>query len=109
MVEIQSNSEGWITGLLLTASQNDSIGHGRLHSYKTTGIGIDAYLGQQIIQKQPDSIQHFLYHISLLEQFDAILCRKVIDKVLGTRTNWELLMESALQKINFGFWESIQS
>ncbi len=96
--EIFKNSEGWITGLLLNAAQTDLIGGKLRKSFKNTGVGIDEYMGQQIIEKQPEPLQRFLYQTSLLEEFNGDLCRKVIDKVQNTTQPWESLMQEALQK-----------
>ena len=96
--EIYKKSEGWITGLLLNAAQTESIGTGLHNSFKNTGVVIDEYMGQQIIDKQPEPLQRFLYQTSLLEEFNADLCRKVIDKVQNSAQPWESLMETALQR-----------
>ncbi len=95
---LYAESEGWITGLLLTAA---NIGGEQALQYRTTrvvGVGIDEYLGQQILQPLSDDMRSFLYQTSLLEEFDVALCKQVLDPINEKPLNWDRLMDEALQK-----------
>ncbi|TFG49918.1 MAG: hypothetical protein E4H33_01265, partial [Anaerolineales bacterium] len=66
-------SEGWITGLLLSAeSLQDGISdHGR--AARAAGIDLYDYLARQVLDQQPPEMQDFLLRTSLLEEFNAAL------------------------------------
>ncbi|NMC47751.1 MAG: tetratricopeptide repeat protein [Chloroflexi bacterium] len=89
-------SEGWITGLLLTAQMgNKGIGDPSKVT-RTSGIGLYEYLAQQVLDQQPPIIQNFLLQTSLLEEFDADMCSQIIGKALNIDMNWRALMEEII-------------
>jgi len=81
--ELIARTEGWITGLLLTAQLTPKGGSEKSRIEKVSGIGIYEYLTQQVFDRQSASMQSFLLRTSLLEEFDASLCEKIIGKALG--------------------------
>ncbi len=86
-------TEGWITGLLLSAQ---SIGQGmtdRVRLAQASGVGLYDYLAQQVLDRQPTPVRNFLLRTSLPEEFDADLCAAV----LGTGENWNDLIETVLR------------
>lgn len=98
--EMISNTEGWITGLLLTAqlSEKDAVSQSRVK--KVSGVDIYDYLTQQVFSRQPPKMQQFLLRTSVLEEFDANLCEEVIAKALNiTDQNWQEVIE-AIQRDN---------
>jgi ATP/maltotriose-dependent transcriptional regulator MalT/DNA-binding SARP family transcriptional activator len=86
-------SEGWITGLLLTAQVgNKGIGDQSKIS-RTSGIGLYEYLAQQVLDQQSAEIQRFLLWSSLLEEFNPDMCQQIIGRALNVDCNWQSLME----------------
>ncbi len=77
-----TRTEGWIAGLQLAALSlqgrrdtgqfiaNFSGNHGSL---------VD-YLAEEILQQQPEQVQHFLLFTSLLERFTPSLCDTILEK-----------------------------
>lgn len=87
--ELITRTEGWITGLLLTAQLSPKVRFERSRVEKVSGVGIYEYLTQQVFDRQSKSMQSFLLRTSLLEEFDASLCEKIIGKALGLYgQNW---------------------
>jgi len=95
--DLVANTEGWITGLLLT-SQTLKKGLGETRKVtRTSGIGLYEYLAQQVLDQQPQHIQDFLLNSSLLEEFNEDLCKVVIEKALSKKANWNTLMNHVIQ------------
>jgi len=95
-IHLAQQSEGWITGLLLTSQMMKQGMGDRLQIARASGIGLYEYLTEQVLEQQPKSLQNFLLRSSLLEEFDSEMCAQVLGKALGIQENWELQMESAL-------------
>ncbi len=95
--QLVSQTEGWITGVLLTAqSPGTDIDLASL-SRRTAGIGLNEYF-QQLLLQNPQPVQEFLLRSSLLEEFDASLCQEIIGKSLNLRKiDWTDLMALALR------------
>jgi LuxR family maltose regulon positive regulatory protein len=91
--ELIHETEGWITGLLLTAHTVWEDMANLLRVARVSGIGLYEYLAQQVLDRQPQSSQEFLMQTSLLEEFDASLCRAVF----GDGSDWAALIEYTLQ------------
>ncbi len=92
--EMITRTEGWITGLLLTAQLTPKGAYERSRVEKVSGIGIYEYLTQQVFDRQPLAMQNFLLRTSLLEEFDAMLCEKIIGRGLGLEgQNWHEVIE----------------
>ncbi|MDZ4159294.1 MAG: tetratricopeptide repeat protein, partial [Anaerolineaceae bacterium] len=91
------DTEGWITGLLLSANPQQEVVSKRKRIQRVSGVGLSEYQ-EQILRQQPGQIQDFLLRSSLLEEFDASLCQDVIGRGLGLELqDWDGLMESALR------------
>ncbi|GAP15340.1 ATP-dependent transcriptional regulator [Longilinea arvoryzae] len=96
--ELARQSEGWITGLLLSAQMAGQGMADRLRTARVSGIGLYEYLAQQVLEQQPEDVQLFLLRTSLLGEFDAELCEEVIGKTLGlTQVPWARLMDYTLR------------
>jgi ATP/maltotriose-dependent transcriptional regulator MalT/two-component SAPR family response regulator len=80
--ELITQTEGWITGLLLSTQLSPKSIEDRARLTKVAGIGVYEYLAQQVFNRQPEEIQQFLLRTSLLEEFDAQLCELVIGRPL---------------------------
>lgn len=88
--ELMRQSEGWITGLLLSTQLSMEEADLRLRVARVSGVGLYEYLAQQVHEQQPEHIQEFLLRSSLLEEFDAQLCEEVIGRALGLRdVDWQ--------------------
>jgi LuxR family maltose regulon positive regulatory protein len=75
---IATNSEGWITGILLLA---DTL----REEAETTLLDVDSatadtynYLAMDVLSRQPPDIQHFLYTSSVLREVSLWLCHKTL-------------------------------
>lgn len=96
--ELVTQTEGWITGLLLSTELSPKGNEDRLRLAKVSGIGVYEYLTQQVFDRQPDDVKLFLLRTSLLEEFDASLCAKVIGKALELgRYPWHEKIEQILR------------
>ena len=80
--EIQSRTEGWVTGILLTSQVNekDIVSRDRIH--RASGFSLDNYFAN-IIDQFPDDLRSFLLWTSLLEEFNAERCAEVIGPVIS--------------------------
>jgi LuxR family transcriptional regulator, maltose regulon positive regulatory protein len=90
--DLMRQTEGWITGLQLSAS----LAAGRLpdltHTARVAGVDLAVYLDQQVLAPQPPAMRRFLLQSSLLEEFDADLCRAVLGK-----GDWKSLIKTVQQ------------
>ncbi|MFW6063040.1 MAG: tetratricopeptide repeat protein [Chloroflexota bacterium] len=91
--QIAEETEGWITGLLLSAQTMWQGMIEQLQHARVSGVDLYDYLAQQVLSRQPEQIQEFLLHTSLLEEFDAQLCQEVLEGVLGP-LNWQGLIDN---------------
>lgn len=94
---LAQQSEGWITGLLLTSQMMKQGLGDRLKVERTSGVGLYEYLSEQVLEQQPGPLQKFLLRSSLLEEFDSEMCAEVIGKPLGISEDWEQMMELAMR------------
>ncbi len=76
--ELASQSEGWITGILLTAY---SMWHGILESLvraRTSDQPVYEYLAQEVFAYQEAPVQSFLTASSTLQEMSPALCQEVL-------------------------------
>ena len=91
---LANQTEGWITGLLLTAQLSNEGTDERLRLERVSGVGLYEYLTQQVFDRQDESMKLFLLRTSLLEEFNEDLCAKVIGKPLSLPdTKWHQMIE----------------
>lgn len=96
VARLASETEGWITGLLLSRQARiGQIGE-KKRSAQVAGVGLYEYLARQVLERQPTPMQQFLLRTSLLEEFDADLCQKVIGPLTGGENHWPELITAAL-------------
>lgn len=94
--ELQRETEGWITGLLLSAQTMWQGMTDRVRVARASGVGLYEYLAQQVLDQQSALVRDFLLTTSLLEEFDAELCQAVFgDAPHGLR--WFDLIREVLQ------------
>ncbi len=91
-------TEGWITGLLLTTQATGKEVDSRLRVARVSGVGLYDYLAQQVFAQQPPEMQAFLMRSALLDEFDAESCQDVIGASLGlTAENWDAYIDELLR------------
>ena len=95
--ELAQQTEGWITGLLLSTQLLGREVAERQVVSRVSGVDLYEYLTQQVFSRQPAAIQLFLLRTALLEEFDADFCAEVIDPALEIHENWHKLMQNALR------------
>jgi LuxR family maltose regulon positive regulatory protein len=86
--QIQEETGGWITGLVLSNSSDMQV----------SGVDTFAYLGSQVLNQQPANVREFLIRTSLLEEFNADLCEVVLGPFHPKPENWLVLMGLILEK-----------
>ncbi len=91
--ELVTETEGWITGLLLTTQTMWQDKSNRLRAAQISGVGLYDYLAQQVLDQQPAWIREFLLKSSFLEEFDAGIC----EEVWGKTNNWPALIGTITQ------------
>jgi LuxR family maltose regulon positive regulatory protein len=90
--ELMRQTEGWITGLHLSASSATSGVPDLTQAARLAGVDLAGYLDQQVLAPQAPELHKFLLQTSLLEEFDADLC----EAVLGAG-NWKKLIKTVRQ------------
>jgi LuxR family maltose regulon positive regulatory protein len=90
-------TEGWITGLQFT-DKNQLHRGSNFHPPHGVGVSVFDYLGEQVLEQQPESLQLFLLRSSLLEEFDSKLCDAVLAPFYHEQQNWSKLIDLIIQK-----------
>ena len=92
-----NQTEGWITGLLLSTQMLENKIPDKKRTAQASGVGLTEYL-DAILNRQPPELQKFLLRSSLLEEFNADLCEVVIGRALSIpHQNWQKMMDEILQ------------
>jgi len=76
--ELAQRTEGWITGLLLSAHSVEQGMLDRLRLARVSGVGLYDYLVHQVLEQQPPELQDFLQKSAYLEEFNAEMCADLI-------------------------------
>ncbi len=87
---LESRTEGWIAGLqmasLATQAQVSTQGQegvaGFIHAFTGSDRYILDYLVEEVLQRQPESVQTFLLQTCILNHLTGTLCDAVIDSLL---------------------------
>jgi ATP/maltotriose-dependent transcriptional regulator MalT/DNA-binding SARP family transcriptional activator len=87
--EFVEQTGGWITGMVLSNLPGMS---------RVSGVDTFAYLGQQVLDQQPEHIREFLMRTSLPEEFNADFCEIVLSPLHPGPQNWFDLMSFILEK-----------
>lgn len=96
--ELARETEGWITGLLLSTQTMWQGMADRLRVARVSGVGLYDYLAQQVLDQQSAPVRDFLLRTSLLEEFDAELCEAVLGPAESSEDeNWQKLIETVLR------------
>ncbi len=96
-VLLGEKTEGWITGILLSSVARDTLELFQTASKPITGLGLTEYFDQLLSHNSLD-IQKFMLSSSLLKEFDAELCEKVIGEALDLKdVSWGGLLNQTLK------------
>jgi len=96
--ELVDETEGWITGLQLSGLGIAQGMADRLRVARAAGVNLFDYLGQQVLDQQPEDIHFFLLRSSLVEEFDADLCEAVFSELYPERKEWAQWINIVIQK-----------
>ena len=89
---ILDDTEGWITGIILKTQVEQDMVKGRPSLARVPGAGLDDFF-MQLIAQQPQDVYNLLLRTSLLEEFDADMCERVIGQALSLQhVDWRTLM-----------------
>ncbi len=91
--DLARDTEGWITGLMLSAQVMGPGMTNQMRAARVTGVELYTYLAQEILDQQTEEIRDFLLRTSFLNEFDATLCAAV----WGADTNWRGLINQVIQ------------
>jgi LuxR family transcriptional regulator, maltose regulon positive regulatory protein len=96
--KLADETEGWVTGLVLSTQLVGGDLDTRSRGAKVSGIGLYDYLAQQVLDRQTPPVKEFLMRSSLLEEFDPQLCEEVIGYALQVQADWNGLMQDVFQR-----------
>ncbi len=86
---LENRTEGWIAGLQLAALSMQ--GHQDATAFIKTFTGshrfVLDYLVEEVLHQQPESIQNFLLHTSILDRLCGPLCDAVVDNLQSPITS----------------------
>ena len=94
--ELVQKTEGWITGLLLSAQTMWQGMVDRLRVIQASGVDLYDYLIDQVLNQQTPELRDFLLRTSLLEEFDADLCASVLGSP-PPGYNWPEMLSEVLK------------
>jgi LuxR family transcriptional regulator, maltose regulon positive regulatory protein len=85
---LESRTEGWIAGLQLAviSLQNQTNAHEFIQAFSGNHHFVLDYLMEEVLHHQPEHIQTFLLHTSLLERMCGDLCNALIENDSGQKT-----------------------
>jgi ATP/maltotriose-dependent transcriptional regulator MalT/DNA-binding SARP family transcriptional activator len=91
--DLARDTEGWITGLMLSAQVMGPGMTNQMRAARVTGIELYTYLAQEILDQQTPEIRDFLLRTAFLDEFDATLC----NAIWGVEGNWHSLISQVVQ------------
>ncbi len=91
--ELARDTEGWITGLMLSAQVMGPGMTNQMRAARVTGVELYTYLAQEILDQQSLEVRDFLLRSAFLDEFDAALC----GAVWGAEKNWRALIDQLVQ------------
>ncbi len=91
--DLARDTEGWITGLMLSAQVMGPGMTNQMRAARVTGVELYTYLAQEILDQQTEEIRDFLLRTSFLNEFDTALCAAV----WGMDYNWRGLINQVIQ------------
>ncbi|NOH01152.1 MAG: tetratricopeptide repeat protein [Chloroflexi bacterium] len=79
-------TEGWITGLQF--SDSTVLRKNSARSVLEDSATLFEYLGQQVLDRLPPELREFVLRTSLLDEFDAALCERVLAPLYPGPQDW---------------------
>ena len=82
---LEKRTEGWIVGLKLAALslQTSSKVSSFISAFQGTDRYVLDYLTEEVLQRQPERVQNFLLHTSVLDRLCGSLCDAVLSAIPG--------------------------
>jgi LuxR family maltose regulon positive regulatory protein len=87
--ELIDQTSGWITGMVLSNSPGMK---------RVSGVDTFAYLGQQVLDQQSESVREFLMRTSLPDEFNSEFCEIVLGPLYSEPQNWFNFMSLIFEK-----------
>jgi len=86
IARLEVRTEGWIAGLQLAAlsMQGRKDVSGFIHAFAGDNRHIVDYLVEEVLQRQPEPIRHFLLQTAVLDQLNGPLCEAVTQQPDGS-------------------------
>jgi LuxR family maltose regulon positive regulatory protein len=91
--DLARDTEGWITGLMLSAQVMGAGMTNQMRAARVTGVELYTYLAQEILDQQTPEIRDFLLRTAFLDEFDVSLCTAI----WGSEVNWRALINQVVQ------------
>ncbi len=91
--DLARDTEGWITGLMLSAQVMGPGMTNQMRAARVTGVELYTYLAQEILNQQRPEIRDFLLRTAYLDEFDASLCTAI----WGAEANWRQMINEVVQ------------
>lgn len=91
--QLTQESEGWITGVRLSAQAMWSGISDPLQSARVSGENLYEYLADQVLDQQTGPMREFLLQSSIMEEFSTDLCAQV----LGDHRDWQEYIDAVLR------------
>ena len=91
--DLARDTEGWITGLMLSAQVMGPGMTNQMRAARVTGIELYTYLAQEILDQQSPEIRDFLLRTAFLDEFDVSLCTAI----WGSDGNWRSVINQVVQ------------
>jgi LuxR family maltose regulon positive regulatory protein len=91
--DLAHDTEGWITGLMLSAQVMGPGMTNQMRAARVTGIELYTYLAQEILDQQNPEIRDFLLRTAFLDEFDVSLCTAI----WGSEGNWQAQIKQVVQ------------
>lgn len=88
-------SEGWITGLQF--SDSDVLRSGSKPSPFGSKANLFEYFGHQVLDRQTPELRLFVLRTSLMEEFDAALCDRVLSPLYPEPQDWQFWIKTVSQ------------
>jgi LuxR family maltose regulon positive regulatory protein len=97
--EMVISTEGWITGILLSANTKHLHMASRMRLIRSSGVDLYSYLANQVLNQQPSALRDFLLRTSYMDEFDAELCEQVLKaEWCPPGESWAKLLEMLLHQ-----------
>ena len=95
LTNMETRTEGWIAGLQLAALSMQ--GCNDLHAFISAFTGshhyVMDYLVEEVLEKQPKNVSHFLLQTSFLERLSGPLCEAVVGESIAVNDEGQAILD----------------